>query len=517
MSRVSRAAFGALVALTILLVQLGLPSTASAQVPDDTPLRVRWVWAGPVTFCADTSMLPAGLTVSTFRSWIQEAIDAWNRTDANVELRLTADDCTRAAGNLRNEVGFEVYDEDAAEVGRAYSSTQSGVPVEGDVTLRLNWETQAHCRISALVHEFGHVLGFSHSEFETDVMGYGPCAVLQPSDQEVGMLAVAYGARQAPLDLLTPVPDGTSALTLQTTQVPYTAQDGAFYFNAYVGLTGGGAHALRAVECFTADAPTDEECTEESSLPAGFWPAVSRQSPLGEVFQAQGQTVVEPASQFGHFARQVQACNAVGCAEAFGVRAGDVRVTGSGVDFAYLVYATPDGQVSVQVANVSFFVPPTFLDVSAAFEVRQRGVSGAAGLLGACERSLGQVCEVKGAFAGMDLEILVYMPEAAARSGVWIQGVEGLQGQVPSPDPSVPAGVSPISGTLPAAGFTLALWGGGPVTQAAVNPSVGAIFVSSGGVLRGYVVGAPAFVNSAFLAAVGTDIPAGTPVVVVVK
>src|SRR5690606_37183652 len=144
-------------------------------------------------------------------------MDAWNTSDADVELRLSDTPCVRTDDNRRNEVGFEVYSEASSEVGRAYSSTLGSKPVEGDVTLRLNWDTLPACRVSALVHEFGHVLGFTHSEDETDIMGYGPCAVLQPSPSEVAMLAERYGTRSAPLATVTAPPDGSATLTLVAT------------------------------------------------------------------------------------------------------------------------------------------------------------------------------------------------------------------------------------------------------------------------------------------------------------
>ncbi|MCK9486297.1 MAG: hypothetical protein M0R73_06280 [Dehalococcoidia bacterium] len=507
----------ALVLVLVLAVQGALLQPVAAQVaPEDTPLRLRWTWPGPVTFCADSSVLPAGVTAEAFRGWVQQAMDAWNATEADVELRLTAAPCARATGNLRNEVGFETYRESPREVGRAYSTTQGGTPVEGDITLRLNWETSAHCRISTLVHEFGHILGFTHSEWGTDIMGYGPCGVLQPSAQEVAMLVAGYGRRASPLALAS-TPPSAGRLTLGADRRVYPAQQGAYYFEPAVAVTGGGALVLRAPECFTSAAPDDDECTSETSLPSGYWPAAQRQSPLPEVPLGQGRATVRTAASLGHLARPLAACNALGCAAAVDVRAGEVRVGGTGVDFAYLVHPLAEGGVSVQVANVSFFAPPNFLDVAATFEVRTPGVNGPAGRLASCVLSLGEVCEVTGNWGGSDLEVVLAVAATDTRTGVRVASVRALAVEPEGSRPVAGAGSGPVSAPLPASGLALVVWNGGPVSLAEQDPRIGAIFVTGAGVFVGYVVGAPTFVNAAFLAQVGPDLGAGTVVMVVVR
>lgn len=510
--RFGRGGLAALVVVVLLSLQAGSPSPAAAQVvPDDTPLRLRWTWPGPVEFCADTSTLPADVSRGVFVAWVQEAMDAWNATAANVELRLASAPCTREAGNLRNEVGFELYAPGSNEVGRAHSTRRGGRPVEADVTLRLNWDSPPLCRVTTLVHEFGHVLGFTHSEEPTHIMGYGPCAVLQPSAAEVAMLVAGYGARTTPLGLAS-TPPSTATLTLTTQRNDYSGQSGAYYFVPSITVSGGRVLALRPPECFTAAAPRDEECSTETSLPSGYWPAYQRRNPLPEMSPVRGQTVVEPAASFGLLARPLAACNAVGCAKAADVRAGELRVRGTGVDFAYLVVPLADGTVSVQFANLSFFAPPAFLDVLAGFEVREASTVGTTGaLLGECRAGLGGVCQVTGAWGGLGLDLVFVSADEGTRTGVRVEAV-GVASSVPAGTGSVL-----ISGPLPARGFALVLWNGGSVSLAASEPRIGAVFVSQGGVLRGYVVGAPVFVNAAFLAVVGAEIPAGTPVVVVVR
>jgi beta-lactamase superfamily II metal-dependent hydrolase len=74
-----------------------------------------------------------------------------------------------------------------------------------------------------------------------------------------------------------------------------------------------------------------------------------------------------------------------------------------------------------------------------------------------------------------------------------------------------------ISGDLPAdGGFGLIVWGGGTVgeleaTAEAEGCDLKTLFVTLDGAFVPFVAGAPEFVNTAFVAAVGLEIPPGTP------
>ena len=73
-------------------------------------------------------------------------------------------------------------------------------------------------------------------------------------------------------------------------------------------------------------------------------------------------------------------------------------------------------------------------------------------------------------------------------------------------------------GELPNSGVALALWDGGSVGEIATSdPNVTSVWVSVSGMLIGYLVGAPDFANSGFLAIYpGGEVPNGTSMVVVV-
>ena len=72
---------------------------------------------------------------------------------------------------------------------------------------------------------------------------------------------------------------------------------------------------------------------------------------------------------------------------------------------------------------------------------------------------------------------------------------------------------------LPSAGIALALWNGGDIeTLIAVASQDGctlaSFWVTGGGTLSGYVVGAPGFVNAAILGRFpDSEIPTGTPMI----
>lgn len=89
-----------------------------------------------------------------------------------------------------------------------------------------------------------------------------------------------------------------------------------------------------------------------------------------------------------------------------------------------------------------------------------------------------------------------------------------------APASPVGTGAGTFSSAFPSVGVGLNVWNGGSVTQLTTMAQQGgarSIFVTVNGQLLGYVIGAPAFVNTAFTAAFpGGTVSAGTPVLIVV-
>ncbi|MDO9445570.1 MAG: hypothetical protein Q7K37_09655, partial [Dehalococcoidia bacterium] len=91
-------------------------------IPTGTPLRVSATWSGPVTMCVYASPLPPGITQETLLDWSQQAMDAWNAVNANVELRLNGL-CggTYTQGNGSYEIAVRAFDGDEVDaVGIAH-------------------------------------------------------------------------------------------------------------------------------------------------------------------------------------------------------------------------------------------------------------------------------------------------------------------------------------------------------------------------------------------------------------
>lgn len=121
-------------------------------------------------------------------------------------------------------------------------------------------------------------------------------------------------------------------------------------------------------------------------------------------------------------------------------------------------------------------------------------------------------------------------------SGVWfwtlVLGSHEDQGTIdppstptPTPEPTgtppVGTGTGTFQGSFPPRGIGLNVWNGGSIEQLAAGAAQGgaqSVFISADGELIGYVIGAPTFVNTRFVAQFpGATIPAGTGVVIVMR
>jgi hypothetical protein len=135
-------------------------------------------------------------------------------------------------------------------------------------------------------------------------------------------------------------PTSAVALTLTGWRQEFEAQAGAYYHRPTVNVSGGNALVLSPLTCRALAGRTDIECTEHRQRDANFW---FTHPELVEVTRQAGQTVIQEASAIGLFARQLAACNTVGCGATFDARAGEVRAGGTGVDFGYFVHSNPQG------------------------------------------------------------------------------------------------------------------------------------------------------------------------------
>ena len=115
-------------------------------------------------FCADTSLLPDGLSAATFLDWIQESVDAWNATAADVEIGFSGICATPwADGNRRNEIAFTVFDPTDSAVGYALTTQFGSTVVEADVNLSVDWDAPVDtCWRHVMVHELATSWG-SHT------------------------------------------------------------------------------------------------------------------------------------------------------------------------------------------------------------------------------------------------------------------------------------------------------------------------------------------------------------------
>ena len=172
----------------------------------------------PVQLCTHQFSRPADLTAEQFRAYVEDSAETWNSLQAAVGFDYRGD-C--ASGfrweddNGINEVGFDdsrnvvTGSTVAIASGSWFDIPFFGIPadrrfVEFDVVIDFGVGVPEVCMRSVIAHEFGHVLGFGHSDSKTDLMFNSfdlddlstcPTAV---TASEQGLLQELYGANQGP-------------------------------------------------------------------------------------------------------------------------------------------------------------------------------------------------------------------------------------------------------------------------------------------------------------------------------
>lgn len=171
----------------------------------------------PIEVCTLQGSRPAWWTAEQFRQAVQAAADDWNALEAAIGIRYSGDCASQArferTRDNRNTVAFD--DERAllagAGSGRALAVTYPwwSVPsggtrtiLEADILMGASDALQA-CPAVVLRHEFGHALGFGHSDQPADLMTGAPPPPIQvcnrqPSPAEVALLQSLYGVDRRP-------------------------------------------------------------------------------------------------------------------------------------------------------------------------------------------------------------------------------------------------------------------------------------------------------------------------------
>ena len=474
-----------------------------------------------MSFCIDSSTLPPGMTSQLFDSLVRQAIAAVNTMGSTVRLSISGPCPTPASiGNGRNDVRFQANLSsfvDGEAIGLMQSRSSGTTTIEADVSLELNmdptayptsWASEPLCAASVLVHEFGHSIGFNHSDNPLDIMYTGGgCNLLRFSDAEAAMVSATYGADATSV----PVPP-TSARPVLTT---YTQQgDGVTVGSPRLSWTTGTAGEVAAGTYCAQDlirGPLVDQC----SLPVDeLWPERGS-GVLTLVGLTPGRTELLRDSGFELISGDVTICTTSGCAAPAPMLAGSAFV---GNDISYFGFVVADNGNGAIVSLInSPYVEPGLSDAHA-FTLRI--FNPATGqTIGTCALQPGASCTKE--LATVPAELAITVMSGTAQGGVAFATGALESSSTPTPttptNPTTPvSGVPAFDGTASPSGLSLVTWvTGAPEEAQGTVPGLRSIWITVDGQFVGYVLGAPSFVNARFLTLVGGTIPPGTPVLLV--
>ena len=402
---------------------------------------------------------------------------------------------------------------DGEAVGLAQLRIESGTIIrEADVSLELNlspdsylasWASNPLCAVSVLAHEFGHTLGFNHSDDILDLMYTGgPCNIVRFSEVEAAMVVSAYAADATSV----PIPPQGVQPRLET-------------FIQQSGLITAWSPTLRWVTSTAGEVAAGSFCGQDlvrgpavdvCDLPEdAFWPSRASGTQTLVPLEA-GRTELLRDSGFELVAGVTTVCTTGGCDAGSPMLAGSAFVGPRISRFAFVITPTGNGAL-VTLLNSPYIEPG--VSVAHTFTVRIFNPVTSA-TLGQCTLGPGLSCQQT--LAAVPAELAIAVVDGTAVGGVAFE--TGALASTAAPPSAPPApGVLPFEGTVSPTGGSFVLWSGGSPELAAGVPGVRSVWVTVNGQFVGYSFGAPTFVNQRFLTLVGNEIPAGTPVLLVAR